>query len=126
MGKSRQSFRLSKVGKERSLYSALRQIYGIGRSRAYEIAQSQNISDPESVRFNILPAETIRGIEVFIEANFNVGQDLYLETKASIRNELDMGSYRGIRQRRGLPVRGQRTHGNAQTQRHLAPSRLRG
>jgi small subunit ribosomal protein S13 len=119
-------FRLSKVAKTGSLYLALRQIYGIGHGRAIEVARSENIRNPKNARFSTLTTARIRRMEIFIESHFQVGQPLHLSVKGSVRKELDIGSYRGTRHRRGLSVRGQRTHGNARTQRHLASGRLRG
>ncbi|MDH5179275.1 MAG: 30S ribosomal protein S13 [Gammaproteobacteria bacterium] len=91
---------------------ALTSIYGIGRTRAQEICQAAGIAPTTKVKDLAEPeVETLRN-EV---AKFTVEGDLRREVSMNIKRLMDMGCYRGIRHRRGLPVRGQRTKTNART-----------
>ena len=94
------------------VWVALTHIYGIGRTRAFEICGAAGISPDVAVR-NLTDAEldTLRG-EV---AKGVTEGDLRREISMNIKRLMDLGCYRGIRHRRGLPVRGQRTHTNART-----------
>jgi small subunit ribosomal protein S13 len=91
---------------------ALTAIYGIGRSRARQICQVAGI-DPSTLVKDLAEPE-IAGIRNAI-ARFTVEGDLRRETSMNIKRLMDLGCYRGIRHRRGLPVRGQRTRTNART-----------
>jgi len=92
---------------------ALTYIYGIGRTRADEIVKALNI-DPAK-RVNQLSDAEIVAIREFIDKNYTVEGDLRREVQMNIKRLMDLGCYRGLRHRRGLPVRGQRTHTNART-----------
>jgi small subunit ribosomal protein S13 len=92
---------------------ALRYIHGIGPKRASDIAASCKI-DPAK-HADDLTAEEIRQIIAFIQENYRVEGDLRREVSQNIRRLISTGSYRGIRHRRGLPTRGQRTRTNART-----------
>ncbi|MCB9707665.1 MAG: 30S ribosomal protein S13 [Myxococcales bacterium] len=92
---------------------ALRYIYGIGPVRAREICEKANIS-PSKLADKLDEAE-IRRIREVIDGNFKVEGDLRREISMHIKRLMDLGSYRGLRHRKGLPVRGQRTHTNART-----------
>jgi small subunit ribosomal protein S13 len=92
---------------------ALTYIYGIGRSSAREICDKTGI-DPE-VRINELPAEDINKLRKVIENDYKVEGRLRTEISLNIKRLIDIGCYRGLRHRRGLPVRGQRTKTNART-----------
>ena len=92
---------------------ALTYIHGIGPSKAKEIADAVGIS--ESRRVNDLTDQEVLRIRETIDANYQVEGDLRRETNQNIKRLMDMGNYRGLRHRRGLPVRGQRTHTNART-----------
>jgi small subunit ribosomal protein S13 len=92
---------------------ALTYIYGIGRSRAKEIVQSAGIAD--NVRTDALTDEQIAKMRAHIEGNFKVEGDLRREIGLSIKRLMDLNCYRGIRHRKGLPVRGQNTRSNART-----------
>ena len=92
---------------------SLRYIYGIGPTRAAKILEVAKI-DPGK-RANTLTADEIRAIIAVIEANFHVEGDLRREVSQNIRRLISIGSYRGTRHRKGLPVRGQRTRTNART-----------
>ena len=92
---------------------ALTYIYGIGRSRAAEILQTTGVNHDTRVR-NLTEEEVTRLREV-IDRNYKVEGDLRREVAMDIRRLIEIGSYRGIRHRKGLPVRGQRTRTNART-----------
>ena len=92
---------------------ALTYIHGIGPSVAMAIVSSLNI-DP-SRRINQLSDEEVLAIREYIDANLTVEGDLRREVQMNVKRMMDIGSYRGLRHRRGLPVRGQRTHTHART-----------
>ena len=92
---------------------ALTYIHGIGPKFADEIISAVGI-DP-SRRVNDLSDAEVLQIREYIDANLTVEGDLRRETQMNIKRMMDLGSYRGLRHRRGLPVRGQRTHTNART-----------
>jgi len=99
--------------REKRLEIALTYIYGIGRSRADEILAATGISP--DLRVKDLTDEQLVPLRDYIEANFKIEGDLRREVQADIRRKVEIGSYQGLRHRRGLPVRGQRTHTNART-----------
>ncbi|NDB17746.1 MAG: 30S ribosomal protein S13 [Actinobacteria bacterium] len=99
--------------REKRLEIALTYIYGIGRSRAHEILAATGISG--DLRVRDLTDEQLVPLRDYIDAQFKVEGDLRREVQADIRRKVEIGSYQGIRHRRGLPVRGQRTHTNART-----------
>lgn len=92
---------------------ALTYIYGIGRSRARWICSEAQI--PDSLRTEGLTDEYIAKIRALIEATFKVEGDLRREVGLSIKRLMDLNCYRGVRHRKGLPVRGQNTRSNART-----------
>jgi small subunit ribosomal protein S13 len=92
---------------------ALTYIYGIGRSRAAEILTVTGISP--DLRVKDLTDDELVPLRDYIEGNLKVEGDLRREVAADIRRKVEIGCYQGIRHRRGLPVRGQRTHTNART-----------
>ena len=92
---------------------ALTYIHGIGPSGAEAICAAVNI-DPTR-RVNELSDAEVLAIREHIDANFNVEGDLRREVQMNIKRLMDLGCYRGLRHRRNLPVRGQRTHTNART-----------
>ena len=92
---------------------ALTYIYGIGRSSASEICQKTGI-DAER-RINDLSAEEVNDLRQVLESDFKVEGRLRTDTALNIKRLMDIGCYRGIRHRRGLPLRGQRTRTNART-----------
>ena len=99
---------------------ALTYIYGIGNTRAKEILTSLDI-DP-SKKSDDLTEQEIAGIRDYIDKNLTVEGDLRREVTMNIRRLMDIASYRGLRHRKGLPVRGQHTHNNARTRK--GPRRL--
>ena len=92
---------------------ALQYIHGIGAHFANQIVTALNI-DPAR-RVNQLTDDEVLAIREYIDANFTVEGDLRREVQMNIKRMMDIGSYRGLRHRRNLPVRGQRTHTNART-----------
>ena len=88
-------------------------IYGIGRTRANSLCHRAGVN-PDT-KISDLTEEEINKIRTIIEAEGAVEGDLRKETSMNIKRLIEMGAYRGLRQRRGLPVRGQRTHTNART-----------
>jgi small subunit ribosomal protein S13 len=92
---------------------ALTYIYGVGRSRAYEILLRAGVSPETRVR-NLTEDEVTRLRDV-VERQYRVEGDLRREVAMNIRRLVDIGCYRGLRHKRGLPVRGQRTRTNART-----------
>ena len=92
---------------------ALQYIHGIGPTKAREIIEKVNI--PESRRVNELSDSEILQIRETIDRDYLVEGDLRRDVAMNIKRLMDLGTYRGLRHRRGLPVRGQRTHTNART-----------
>ena len=99
--------------REKRLEIALTYIFGIGRTRADAILAATGISP--DLRVKDLTDEQLIPLREYIEANFKIEGDLRREVQADIRRKIEIGSYQGIRHRRGMPVRGQRTHTNART-----------
>lgn len=92
---------------------ALTYIYGIGRSRALKILDTAGVDWNRNI--DDLSAEEVNEIRKELEQNYKVEGDLRREVSSNIKRLMDIGCYRGMRHRRGLPVRGQRTHTNART-----------
>ena len=92
---------------------ALTSIYGVGRYTALEILGKAQV-DPE-VKADDLTDAQVRSIRQVIEEEYKVEGDLRRDISMNIKRLMDLGCYRGLRHRRGLPVRGQRTHTNART-----------
>lgn len=97
---------------------ALTYIYGIGRHMAQEIIQKANID--ENRRVNDLSDQEVLRIREIIDRDYKVEGDLRREVSMNIKRLMDLASYRGLRHRKGLPVRGQRTHTNARTRKGKA------
>ena len=97
---------------------SLRYIYGIGPSNALDICQKLEI--PEDRRVNQLSDEEVLKIRELIDRDYRVEGDLRREVSMNIKRLMDLGCYRGLRHRRGLPVHGQRTHTNARTRKGKA------
>ncbi len=93
-------------------------IYGIGRKKAEEICTTIGI--PANKRVNELTDEETLKIRELIDNNYQVEGDLRREVSLNIKRLMDLGCYRGLRHRKGLPVRGQRTHTNARTRKGKA------
>ena len=101
------------IPNEKRVEIALSYIYGIGRTRATEICGKAGIPAERRVH-ELTDAEVIQIREV-IDRDYIVEGDLRRETAMNVKRLMDLGCYRGLRHRRGLPVHGQRTHTNART-----------
>jgi small subunit ribosomal protein S13 len=92
---------------------SLTYIFGIGRTRAKEVCDGVGISRDTRVRD--LTEEEVAQLRAYVDGNLKVEGDLRREVAADIKRKVEIGSYEGLRHRRGLPVRGQRTRTNART-----------
>ena len=101
------------IPREKRVEIALTYIYGVGRTRAVQALAETGISG--DIRVKDLTDDQLVALRDFIEGNFKVEGDLRREVAAYIRRKVEIGSYEGLRHRRGLPVRGQRTKTNART-----------
>jgi small subunit ribosomal protein S13 len=99
--------------REKRLEIALTYIYGIGRTRALETLENTGVSG--DTRVYDLSEDDLLKLRDWIDANYQVEGDLRREVQADIRRKIEIGCYQGIRHRKGLPVRGQRTQTNART-----------
>jgi small subunit ribosomal protein S13 len=99
--------------RDKRIEYALTRIYGIGPTRARIICQSTGVS--ADTRVKDLTDEQANLLTQFIQANYKVEGDLRREVQSNIKRLMEINCYRGIRHKRGLPVRGQRTHTNART-----------
>ena len=99
--------------REKRVEIALTYIFGIGRSRAVETLAQTGVSGDTRVRD--LGDDDLVKLRDWIETNYRIEGDLRREVQADIRRKVEIGCYEGLRHRRGLPVRGQRTHTNART-----------
>ena len=98
---------------------ALTYIFGIGRTSAMKICEAANVTGAE-IRANDLGDDELSRIRDVIDRDYMIEGDLRRETAMNIKRLMDLGCYRGLRHRRGLPVRGQRTHTNARTRKGKA------
>ncbi|MFT4148391.1 MAG: 30S ribosomal protein S13 [Micrococcaceae bacterium] len=101
------------IPREKRVEIALTYIYGVGKSSAQKSLKETGVN-PDT-RVKDLSDEELGKLRDYIEQNFKVEGDLRREVAADIRRKVEIGSYQGIRHRRGLPVRGQRTKTNART-----------
>ena len=101
------------IPRDKRIEIALTYIYGIGLTRAQQTLGETGV-DPDT-RVRSLTDDEVARIRRFIEANYQVEGDLRREVQQNIKRKIEIGSYQGIRHRRGLPVRGQRTHTNARS-----------
>ena len=101
------------IPREKRIEISLTYLYGVGRSMAQVICDGTNIARDTRVRD--LTDDEVNKIRVFIENNLKVEGDLRRDVSQDIKRKMEIGCYQGIRHRRGLPVRGQRTHTNART-----------
>ncbi len=106
--------------RDKRIEVALTYIYGIGRSRSREILQQTQINPGTRVRD--LTEEEISRLRETIERNYRVEGDLRREVSQNIKRLMEIGCYRGIRHRRGMPVRGQRTKTNARVRKGHKPT----
>ena len=101
------------IPREKRLVISLTYVFGIGRTTAEKICEATGID--ESTRTRDLTDEEINKIRAYIDQNLKVEGDLKREVQQDIKRKMEIGSYQGLRHRKGLPVRGQRTHTNART-----------
>ena len=99
------------IPREKRVVISLTYIFGIGRTRSSEILKATKIS--EDIRVKDLTDDQLVALRDVIEKDYKVEGDLRREVAADIRRKVEIGSYEGIRHRKGLPVRGQRTKTNA-------------
>jgi small subunit ribosomal protein S13 len=103
------------IPREKRVVISLTYIYGIGRSASEQILAATQID--ESIRVKDLDENQVNRLREYIDRNFVVEGDLRREVSMNIKRLIEIGSYRGIRHRRNLPARGQRTRTNARTRR---------
>jgi len=108
------------IPRDKRVVIALTYIYGVGRTRSNEILAATEID--ENIRVKDLSDDQLIALRDHIEGNYKVEGDLRREVAADIRRKVEIGSYEGIRHRRGLPVRGQNTKTNARTRK--GPKRM--
>ena len=101
------------IPNDKHICIALTYIFGIGRSTAVTILDKLNIE--KSIKAKDLSEEELVKIREYIENNYTIEGDLRREISQNIKRLIEINSYKGIRHKRGLPVRGQRTHTNART-----------
>ena len=101
------------VPREKRVLISLTYIHGIGRTSAANLCEAVGV-DP-TTRVRDLTDDEVISIRSFIDQQFKVEGDLRREVSQNIKRKMDIGCYQGLRHRRGLPVRGQRTHTNART-----------
>ncbi len=101
------------IPNDKNVDIALTYIYGIGRSSARKIAEGAKI--PQFTKVKDLTEQQVQALREIVERQHTVEGDLRSRVSMNIKRLMDIGSYRGLRHRRGLPVRGQRTHTNART-----------
>jgi len=101
------------IPREKRVEIALTYIFGVGRHTASRILEATGV-DPDTRVHNLTDEEVVR-IRSWIDANLKVEGDLRREIDQDIKRKMEIGCYQGLRHRKGLPVRGQRTHTNART-----------
>ncbi|MDQ1437122.1 MAG: small subunit ribosomal protein [Acidimicrobiaceae bacterium] len=101
------------IPREKRLEISLTYIFGIGRTTSQQICEATGMD--MNTRVRDLTDEEVARLRNWIDANLKVEGDLRRDIQQDIKRKMEIGSYQGIRHRRGLPVRGQRTHTNART-----------
>ena len=101
------------IPREKRLGTSLTYIYGVGSTTASKVCEATGID--ESTRVRDLTDEEVVRLRNWIDANVKVEGDLRRDVSQDIKRKMEIGSYQGVRHRRGLPVHGQRTHTNART-----------
>jgi small subunit ribosomal protein S13 len=101
------------IPREKRLEISLTYIYGIGRTTSQQVCDAVSVNVDTRVRD--LTEEEVARLRNYIDANLKVEGDLRRDVAQDIKRKMEIGSYQGVRHRRGLPVRGQRTHTNART-----------
>lgn len=105
--------------RDKHVVVALTYIYGIGRSLARNACEATNVRPDTKVRD--LTDEEIVSLREYIDQNYQIEGDLRRERAQNIKRLMEIGCYRGLRHRKGMPVRGQRTHTNARTRKGPRP-----
>ncbi|MGH9155890.1 MAG: 30S ribosomal protein S13 [Acidimicrobiales bacterium] len=101
------------IPREKRLEISLTYIFGVGRTTAQKVCEQTGIA--VNTRVRDLTDEEVARLRAWIDENLKVEGDLRRDIQQDIKRKMEIGSYQGIRHRRGLPVRGQRTHTNART-----------
>ena len=101
------------IPRDKRVEIALTYIYGIGPTRSVKVLTDTNID--KNIRVKDLTDDQLVAIRDYLDGNYKVEGDLRRDVAADIRRKVEIGSYEGIRHRKGLPVRGQRTKANART-----------
>ncbi len=101
------------IPREKRTVVSLTYIYGIGRTLASQVCEATGIN--EETRVKNLTDEEVAKLRSYVEGEMHVEGDLRREVSQDIKRKMEIGCYQGLRHRRGLPVRGQRTHTNART-----------
>ncbi|MEZ5167660.1 MAG: 30S ribosomal protein S13 [Acidimicrobiales bacterium] len=101
------------IPREKQVGTSLTYIYGIGRTTALQVCEATDIAP--STRVRDLTDDEVAKIRAYIDNDLKVEGDLRREVSQDIKRKMEIGCYQGLRHRRGLPVRGQRTHTNART-----------
>jgi small subunit ribosomal protein S13 len=101
------------IPREKRLEISLTYIFGVGRSTAQKVCEATGID--ANTRVRDLTDEEVNRIRGYVDANLRVEGDLRRDVAQDIKRKIEIGSYQGVRHRKGLPVRGQRTHTNART-----------
>jgi small subunit ribosomal protein S13 len=101
------------IPREKRLEVSLTYIYGVGRTAAHQVCDATGIDSDTRVRD--LTDEEVGRLRSWMDANLKVEGDLRRDVAQDIKRKMEIGSYQGVRHRRGLPVNGQRTHTNART-----------
>ncbi|MGH9186227.1 MAG: 30S ribosomal protein S13 [Acidimicrobiales bacterium] len=101
------------IPREKRLEIALTYIYGVGRTTSQQICEAVDLNPDTRVRD--LTDEEVARVRTHVDQNLKVEGDLRREVQQDIKRKMEIGCYQGLRHRRGLPVRGQRTHTNART-----------
>jgi small subunit ribosomal protein S13 len=101
------------IPREKRLEVSLTYIFGVGRTTAQQVCRATDID--LNTRVRDLTDEEVARLRGWIDANLKVEGDLRRDIQQDVKRKMEIGSYQGIRHRRGLPVRGQRTHTNART-----------
>ena len=110
--------------RNKKIVIALRYIVGIGRNNAHQVLKEADV-DPD-VRTDALTEDQVGRIRKVIDTNYPVEGDIRREVSANIKRLMDLGTYRGLRHRKGLPVRGQRTRTNSRTRKGPRGSAIAG
>ena len=105
------------LNSKKKLFIALTEIYGLGKHHAYQICDSLGVS--VNRRLKQLSSLQLEQLTQVVNQNYHIGSEIKRSTMKNIQRLIKIASYRGFRHTEGLPVRGQRTHGNSRTRRKL-------